>query len=347
MKSEIKNSVIQNAKVYGAIKNIDNGNLRSALEEMAKDANTVKDNVLTPKDLADLVMVEVESYQNIYSEVTENVEDAMEKVFKTLAESDLEPEKRVDIMNQMLFGFELFGDEEKLAQLKNGVSGESLYRAQCNDAPDYSANAELRLKSELMNKATNLRLSPSALKRMSNSLCYSDDYVAAAARWGASSYELKCVVAMDLYLRNNITIDEAAMNASVYVDLGDIADGVRVGDVAEVIAVGLTVAHVIAIAIQAVAMIAAAPTLGEMVVIGVMGYFLMEGVTMIGMFLSRQVGKLAAAGTPLVKNSVKSLKEGFDRIISAAEKEQQDDDDMWCYSDEQLHNLETEADYIF
>lgn len=342
MKSEINTNAIHDAKIYSAVKHINEGDsLRSVLEEMAAEAKITN---MTPADLAQKIMDEVTSYESCYTEVNEDIEKAMDKVFASIA--DLPYEKRMDVMSQMLFGFELYSDQKLVEQLENGVSVEELYRRNKNEYSDY---LKIQLEARLVDKAAKLRLSPAALKRMSKNLCNTGNYVATSAAIGTDSYNLKCAVAMDMYLRNHdkITPMEAAMNACYHVDLETIADGVRVGEIAETVALGLTVAYVIAIAIQAVAMIAAASTLGEMAVIGVMGYFLMEGMTMIGVSLSHQVGKLAAVGTHLAKDGAEKIKEGFDRIISAAEKEQYDDDDMWCYFDEQLHNLETEADYIF
>lgn len=339
---ELKYNAIHDAKLFEALSKIhDDSSLACVLEEMAaNDTKNAEDNILSPKDIADLIIAEVESYENVRNEIQENVSETMQKVFDSL--SPLELNERIDIMNQMLFGFELCSNEKELEKLKNGISGESLYHMENDKTITYSDRTELLLRHKLIEKAASLRLSPAALKRMSNSLCYTDDYVTTAATLGADSRSLKCVVAMDLYLRNHnqVSIDEAALNACMYADIGAIADAVRVGEIAETVSLALMAVRIITFAVKAVSLITAASTLGEIITVVLVAWGLMEATEMVGKFISRQIGKAATIGSHLIK-------EGFERIRNAAEDEECNDN-TWCFSDEEhIHNLETEADYIF
>lgn len=342
MKNEIRTGAANDAKIYDIIEELKKTNdLTAVLEDMAMKAGITG---ITPADLANRIKVEVRSYENIFVEVNEDVEKAMQKVF--ISVNDLPYEERMDVLNQMLFGLELYTDEEKLAQLNNGVRAETLYR---QEKEKCSYDNEVLLKAKLVDKAANLRISPAALRRMSKALCNNDNYATISANFGIDNYNLKCVVAMDMYLRNSdqITPEEAVLNSCCYMDIGTVADAVRVGEIAETVALGLMAAYIVTIAIKAVTMIAVAATLKECLVLAVVGWALMEGVNMAGVFLSGQIGKLAAVSTHLVKDGVEKVKEGFDRIINSAENEQHADDDMWCYPDDDLSNLETEAEFIF
>lgn len=335
---------VHEAKIYNTYRDVDTGDaLAAALAAMTrKEGVPVEDR----QALVETIMTQVESYENTCDEISEDVHAAMESVFEKL--STLEPESRMDVMNQMLFGFELFTEEEQLAKLKAGVSGEALYRQEFPEAVAYSPEAEDYMQRKLLEKAENLRLSPKALERMRISLRNTGDYVATSAALGRNGYALKCAAAMDLYLRNRdrITPEEAALNACCYVDLESIADGVRLGEIAETVSLGLMVIRLVVMFCRIVSLMMAAKTLGELVIAVVVGMLMMEGTCMAGAFISRQIGKLTVVSADLLKAGAETLKAGWDRICTAAEENVVDTTDAENTVDAFAYNVATEEAYI-
>lgn len=330
---------LHEGKIYNTYRETDSGEkLAVTLATMAGEEGIPVANSVT---LAEKIMAEVEHYEDTCDLVSEDVHAAMESVFDSL--SRLEPEARMEAMDQMLFGFTLFSDEEALAKLKNGISGEALYQQSCSRIP-YSPEAEAELQKKLMAKAENLRLSRGALERMRTALRNSGDYVATSAALGRDGYTLKCAVAMDMYLRNreHITPEEAVLNACCFVDLEAIADGVRVGEILETVSCGLTAVRVVVMFCKVTSLMVAAKSLSEFFLIALVGVVMMEAATMVGMFLSRQIGKLGVVGARLVKSGAETLAEGFDRICAAAEAETEETN----YVDATYYNVENEVEFI-
>lgn len=331
------------AKIYNTYRDVNTGDqLAHALESMAwKEGIPGSES----EGLVEKIMTEVEAYENTCDLVSEDAQAAMESVFEKISQQ--EPAQRMDIMNQMLFGFCLFTEEEELRKLRSGVSGEALYRQEFPEAIAWSPEAEDELKQQLVEKATNLRLSPAALERMRISLRNTGDYVATSAALGRDGYTLKCAAAMDLYLRNrdHITPEEAALNACAFVDLEAMADGVRVGEIAETVSLILLAVRLVVMFCRIVSLMMAAATLGELVITVVVGLLMLEGACLAGTFISHQIGKLAVVGDHLVRAGAQALGEGLQRICETAERAFHREENV-NYVDAVSYNVETETAYI-
>lgn len=309
-------------RVYSGYHNIKDGKaLTEALVEMAKSTGMAFSDSL---ELSKKIMDSVYSYDNILEQVQEDVQSAMEQALAGL--ESMEPEYRMNAMRQILFGLHLASDEELLSRLDKGSSSEELFREACDKGVPYMPRKEDDLRQTLLRKVTNLRLSPAALARMGKKLSSSEDYVAASAAMGRKGYALKCVVAMDVYLRNKETmdIDEAVLATCETVEMEAIADAVRIGEIAEATAEILLLALTIAIYIATIVLFwkkYAAAGIGKAALTAIDGLLVGHGTWCAGKVLSPTIGEKAALAAGYVKSGVETFQAGMDRICSYMEAE--------------------------
>jgi len=306
-------------RVYAGYHDAKDGKaLTEALVEMAKSKGMAFSDSL---ELAQKIMDSVYSYNNILEQVQEDVQSAMEQALAGLETMD--PEDRMDAMRQILFGLHLASDEELLSRLDKDSSSEELFREACDKGVPYMPGKEDDLRKALLRKVTNLRLSPAALARMGKKLSSSEDYVAASAAMGRKGYALKCVVAMDVYLRNKETmdIDEAVLATCETVEMEAIADAVRIGEIAEATAEILVIALTIAIFIAIMILVGKYATagLGKVALTSIAGLLVGFGTWHVGNVLSHTIGEKVALAAGYVKSGVETFQAGIDRICSCME----------------------------
>lgn len=308
-------------RVYAGYRDAKDGKaLTEALVEMAKSKGMDFSDSL---ELSKKIMDSVYSYDNILEQVQEDVQSAMEQALAGL--ESMEPEDRMNAMRQILFGLHLASDEELLSRLDKGSSSEELFREACDKGVPYMPRKEDDLRKALLRKVTNLRLSPAALAQMGKKLSSSEDYVATSAAVGRKGYALKCVVAMDVYLRNKETmdIDEAVLATCETVEMEAIADAVRIGEIAEATAELLLLALTVAILIATIVLVGKYATagIGKVALTFIEGLLVGCGTWYAHNVLSRTIGEKTALAAGYVKSGVETFQAGMDRICSYMEAE--------------------------
>ncbi|MBQ4504772.1 MAG: hypothetical protein II983_03785 [Firmicutes bacterium] len=320
MKNEYNPNMIHQAKIYRSYSNVNVREDKSLFNELVTMADRVKELPYDSREIAERIMDQVEAYEANWEHVSDtrkisgNVNSIINGMFDKI--SSLEPEQRIDIMQQMLRGFTVFTEGEE--------SRESTDPVGC------MADMERTLQNQLKTKIHHLRISPAGLKRMKKSLLKDENYVATAAALRNDGYALKCIVAMDMYLteiknfEDNIP-EKAALNACMYVDLEAIADGARVGGCFETVASVLVIVLLITVCICAIDLLLKAKTISDIVLITLSGLGLIELTDKMGDVLIRQIGHLAVIGTHLIKKGVETVVEGFDTMMEKAKEAQEED----------------------
>lgn len=319
MKNEMNPNMIHQAKIYRSYRNVRED--KSLYNELVAMAQRSKELPYDPREIADRIMEQVEAYEANWEHVSDtkkisgNVNSIINEMFDKI--SPLEPEQRIDILQQMLRGFTVFTDGEESQEH--------------TDSMDCMANTERKLQEQLKSKIHHLRISPAGLKRMKKGLLKNQNYVATSAALRRNGYALKCITAMDMYLteikngEDNIP-ELAALNACMYVDLEAIADGARVGGWFEAAASILVVALLITVAVCAIDLIIKAKTISDVVLITLSGLGLIELTDKMGDVFIHQVGHLAVIGTHLIKKGVEIVVEGFDTMMEKAKEAQEEED---------------------
>lgn len=302
-------------RVYFGYRNTKDGKeIMDGLVTMAKNAGFCFNDSL---ELAQQIMDQVYTYDNVREQVQEDVRAAMEQVFSTL--ETLEPEARLDAMNQMLFGLNMVSDETLLEELDSGADPMVLFQESSGKYTVSAPNAEQNLREDILRKVSNLHLSPKALARMGKSIAASSDYVATSAALGRKGCALKCVVAMDLYLknRNTMDVDEAVLLACETVELEAVSDAIRLGELSETGAEILTAAAFIVLIIIA----ALSPTLCKTLVNVLFVLTVACAIHIDGKNLFELLGEKVALAAGYVKSGVETFQTGLERICSCLEAE--------------------------
>ncbi|MBR5001409.1 MAG: hypothetical protein IKT25_08010 [Firmicutes bacterium] len=319
MKNEYNPNMTHQTTIYRRYQNAREG--KNVYEELVKMAEGVKDLPIAPMDLASMIMDEVEDYEAtwdmVYDEhlITGNVEKVMNGMFDKI--SALEPEKRMEVMNQMLQGFQACTDET------NGDGS--------NEPLDYSPEAEKELQTKLKSIVSYLRISPAALERMKKQVLKNGNYMATAAAFRREGFALKCITAMDMYLTRvqkgeNIVPVVAVLDTCIMVDMEAIADGSRAGECFELVATILIALLVFVATIYVISKLLEAKTVADAVLYALSGFGLVHIADKIEDPLVPTMGNLAVMGRHLIRRGTEALKEGFETMKEKLMNPQYDGD---------------------
>lgn len=168
---------------------------------------------------------------------------------------------REQIMRDALRGLRLVEDGALPLELES-KNGSSVYAELYGVDDKYSAMSYSELRNEFISHVGKSGLSPRLMDRVLKGLGESGDYVATAAAYGQKGYELKCLTAFHMYLtRNDMTVEQAAINTCLSTDLQAVGDAVRLGKRGATAARALVLAGTFAFIITAAELLMASTTM--------------------------------------------------------------------------------------
>lgn len=158
---------------------------------------------------------------------------AVENYFEMLWEKG--KDVRLRTLKEVAFGLDIFSDLCLAVQAEQGKNVEVLYLLSDYDQMDISAWA---LEEEIRRKLSSMHLSSRGMERMMKALAKGKSPVATAAALGRESHDLKCIAALELYIKDCVEIqpEEAAYIACATVEMQAIADAVHWGMIGEDVA---------------------------------------------------------------------------------------------------------------
>ena len=205
------------------------GDTRSALADIAAGYNMYGGKAI---QLADEVIKQVRKYEERYIAVQEDTCKAMRPFFRSL--DGYPPQKRVQILDDLVFTLDLLSDEVLLEQAEQ-EGFEKVFRQE--DTPviyDDSLDNEMFLKDRLLEQMEKRNLSAHGLRDVAKKLKTSPS-AAELYEWGLENFRLKCAAAMHLHLRNRmfVSISDAVSFACRDAYMKEAADAVHYGHAME------------------------------------------------------------------------------------------------------------------
>ncbi|MBR6619562.1 MAG: hypothetical protein IKK85_04405 [Clostridia bacterium] len=221
---------IFNSEVYKEfyLTYVSDKSLAAKLAKMPERYNVEVDDA---KSLAEECMRAVSKYEYVMNQafegnIMELLESAMDNCGTTVYE-------RIHHLHQVNFCLGLYDDRETVERILGGASVEDLfedYMAKNEKAP----LSEIKLKQEIRGKISHISLCDKDLTAFITSFESNRDMLRSAADLSKRSYEIKCIAAMDEYLRGNSKCMElAAYIVCKETDLQSISDALRTGAVTD------------------------------------------------------------------------------------------------------------------
>lgn len=135
------------------------------------------------------------------------------------------------LLHQLYFGLKLYQDPELAKKRLNGASADALFRAYYAEQGENPAVTEEVLENRIRELVAGYRISPAAMRVFAWELQTGKNMLVTSEAMGEEGYRLKCLAAMDLYLRNQgrMTVEEATAAACSSVDLQAAADASSCG----------------------------------------------------------------------------------------------------------------------
>lgn len=179
-------------------------------------------------------MEAVAIHTSLTEALSENTMAVADKFFARLAK--LPRERQMDALYQILFGLTIHSDPAAEAAMARGDTPEALYGA-WREAADPDRTAE-ELQEQIRQALAQYRLTPGLLRRLTKQMQGGTGCLAAAEALGEGGRNLKCLIAMDLWLRNrdSLTLECAAAQAATGVETQAVADALRRGVIARDVA---------------------------------------------------------------------------------------------------------------
>ena len=215
--------------------------IRSALADIAVGYNLCGEKSI---ELADKIMLAVQRYETCYTMVQEDTTHAMRSFFRSL--DAYPPQKRIAILNELVFTLEAFSDETLLEQMEEKDFSRILPQDNEDIVYDESLENEMNLKDRLMEQVEKMNLSPLAMKAMVRKLKHSPTAYNAYVL-GKESFQLKCAAAMHLYLENKpyLSPSEAVSHACSDIYMQTAANAVAMGILTEKAAAAILLAVIV------------------------------------------------------------------------------------------------------
>ena len=214
----------QSVKVFAQMAEIENGqDIHDALVGMALRKGMSRE---AGEALAARIMSGVYTYESTRETVEIDVQTAMAPLYEQL--SGRTPEEQAAALDQILFGLEVFSDDELFLQAM--TDSRKAYADHRGDVRFGPGSVEM-LQIELARRMGNMNLSPKALDHMISQLTKSGDYTATAAALGRRGFALKSVAAMAAYLDagEDADVTKAVISACASVDMQAVGDAVNRG----------------------------------------------------------------------------------------------------------------------
>lgn len=182
---------------------------------------------------ADAVIRLVAAHENVSNMLSEDALDVLDTFLKD-SEKMSSYDRKV-LLHQLYFGLKVCQDEALIEQVKEGTGESALFRAYYNRCGEDPAITAEMLEEDIRKLMGNYRISPEAMRVIVRQMEKSQDLRATASALGREGMRFKCIVAMDLYLRNkdSMTMDQAVNIACTNVQLQAAADGVSNGLITE------------------------------------------------------------------------------------------------------------------
>lgn len=293
---------------------------------------------------SDAVIRLVAAHENLSNMLSE---DALEVLDTFLKDSEkMSGYDRKVLLHQLYFGLKVCQDEALIEQVKEGTGESALFREyynRCGEDPTITAEM---LEEDIRKLMGNYRISPEAMRVIVRQMEKSQDLRATASALGREGMRFKCLVAMDLYLRNQdtMTVDQAVNIACTNVQLQAAADGVSRGLITEERAKKIFFAVAVACVLCSVALALYAPQIIDLVlyadaigeieavhalvakhtfVTTVKEWFFVGGmaVTLISDKVAEWIGRIAANRTYVRSSAEANTAEAMEMMIDRMEAE--------------------------
>ena len=199
------------------------------------------------KDNAHRCMLAVAAHETLREALSENSMAVLEKLFARLKKES--PGQQMEALHQIFFGLTLYEDPDRVQSLENGVSLNDLYQTYRSEAaPALTAEA---LEDQIRFALQQYHITPGMMRTLTKQMRGKAGYFAAAEALGERGRNLKCLVAMDLWLQNPdaMTLEEAAGTAATSVETQAVADALNRGYIARDVALTIltVLGHAIAV----------------------------------------------------------------------------------------------------
>lgn len=138
------------------------------------------------------------------------------------------------LLHEISFGLSLYQSPELMEKIKEGATTDELFRSYYEaHGEDPEITCEV-LENDIRKRMTQFRVSPGVLRTMAKKLEKSKDVLFTSEALGKDNLRLKCVLAMELYLRDqdNVTIADAVNIACTDMEVEAVADAVSRGQMA-------------------------------------------------------------------------------------------------------------------
>lgn len=218
--------------------------MRAALAKIAMGAGLP---FLQAVDTADAIAAGVQAHMDAAEAIFDDAEAFVDDFLDRMDAAEA-PE---DLVNETLFGLQLFADPNAMAALQRGISGKEIFE---NRSPVFEGDYAQR-RQQLREQLLHMNVTPTRLDEMLLRLAGSSDYVTAAAQIGHDQYARKCMAAMRLHLQHSdeLTPQKAAIIVSTWLDMqqleSDLAKSDKVYTIAKAIISIVALAGVICLAI--------------------------------------------------------------------------------------------------
>lgn len=184
--------------------------------------------------LVNQILTETSNYLSIREEVEGSLSDAANRLFHLL--ENIHPHTRIMILDHLLLGLECVCDDEAVVYVRTKRDNlDGFYYEVRGEGPIWSPETEKQLRRKILELLHNMKLSPKLLQHMITRFGSDDSWTATAAAFGQSSYELKCLAAMNLVMRGGeyADVSQAVLSACMDIDERAAAYAVARGQASE------------------------------------------------------------------------------------------------------------------
>ena len=211
--------------------------LNEGIDEFTAEAN------------AEECMAAISVWDSVHSQISDNAMAVMEDLLKALAR--MEYDQRLTALQKIHFGLTVWEDPDSARLLEEGIPVDRLFWEHTEALRKAGTTPTCEeLEAQIRTALSAYSLSPACMRLLTLKMRCGAGYLASAEALGEEGRNLKCLMTMDLWLRNRdtMTLTEAAAEAATDVQTQAVEDALQRGyitrDVAKMIliAVGITLA---------------------------------------------------------------------------------------------------------
>lgn len=205
----------------------------------------------TAKENAAACILAVAGRETVFEQTVEDAAAPMDRLFEKLEKKDAE--ERLQALHRIYFGLTIQSDPGYTGK---GSDIEQMFRSYYAQAANTATPEEM--EDRIRQALQGYRVSPAATKLLAHELKNSKKCLATAAAMGESGRNLKCLMTMELWLKNQDTMsmEQAANTACANADYQAVADAVRKGYIARSVAMKILKAIGITLLVAGIAYIA-------------------------------------------------------------------------------------------